>query len=147
MKSTLLKFNNWQVKKRQVKARADQILVLCPRCLQYHQCSQPITADPSTCKACGKCQVMDLVSLCNELGVKLQFATGGGAAVRLAKDPSIKAIVAIACQRELCLGLLFTMPKPVIAVENIFNKGPCVDTGVSIEQVRAALEDLIDRDS
>ncbi len=146
MRSTLIKFNNWQVKKRQVKAPAENILVLCPRCIQYHQCGQPVTHDPSTCKQCGKCQVMDLVNLCTELGVKLKIATGGGVAVKLAKDPSVKVIVAVACPRELCLGVLFTLPKPVIAIENILENGPCVDTGVSIEKVRQALEELIETD-
>ncbi|MCD6460562.1 DUF116 domain-containing protein [bacterium] len=143
MKTALLKFNNWQVKARKVKVRPEQILVLSPRCLQYHKCPQPVTTDPHSCKFCGKCQVMDMVKLCDELGVQLCFATGGGVAVKRSRDPKIKAIVAVACAKELCMGIVMTLPKPVFAVKNIFNNGPCVDTGVSIENVRSAIESFI----
>ena len=146
MKTTLLKLNNWQVKTRKIKVRPDQILVLSPRCIQYHKCPQPVTSDPHSCKFCGKCQVMDVVKLCDELGVNLCVATGGGVAVKRAKDPKIKAIVAIACAKELCMGIIMTLPKPVLAVKNILTNGPCVDTGVSIEDVRSALESLITED-
>jgi len=143
MKSTFLKFNNWQVNKRQVKAKAEEILVLCPRCLQNHTCRQDIITDTHNCKSCGKCQVMDLVKLCDQLGVNLYFATGGGMAVKMAKQRHIKIIVAIACEKELFYGILGTLPKPVVAVKNILPHGPCLDTGVSMEDVRKALEQII----
>jgi len=89
---------------------------------------------------------MDMVKLCDELGVHLCVATGGGVAVKRARDPKIKAIVAIACAKELCMGIFMTLPKPVLAVKNILTNGPCVDTGVCIEDVRSALESLIAQD-
>lgn len=146
MKSALIKLNNWQVKKRNIKVKPDEILVLCPRCLQNHTCGQDVITDVHNCKRCGKCQVMDLVELCDELGVRLRFATGGGMAVKMVKDPTVKAVVAIACEKELFMGLLTTIPKPVLAVKNVLPHGPCLDTGVSVDQVRAALEELIEKD-
>ncbi|MEW6536134.1 MAG: DUF116 domain-containing protein [Candidatus Auribacterota bacterium] len=144
MKTTLIKLNNWQVKKRQVKAKPHEILVLCPRCLQNHTCAQDLISDVHNCKHCGKCQVTELVKLCDELGVNLKFATGGGMAVKLVRDPGVKAVVAIACEKELFMGLLTTIPKPVLAVKNLLPHGPCVNTGVSIQNVREALLELIE---
>ena len=143
MKSTLVKINNWQVEKRKIKVKPEQILVLCPRCLQNHSCRQDIITDIHNCKFCGKCAVMDLVKLCDEMNVNLYFATGGGQAIKKAKDKNIKAIIAIACEKELFMGILGTMPKPVIGVKNILTNGPCFDTGVCVEEVRKAIEKLI----
>jgi len=76
--------------------------------------------------------------------VNLKFATGGGMAVKLVRDPGVKAVVAIACEKELFMGLLTTIPKPVLAVKNLLPHGPCVNTGVSIQNVREALLELIE---
>lgn len=145
MKGALVKINNWHVNKRQIKVKPDEILVLCPRCLQNHACPQDLITDANNCKQCGRCQVMELVALCKELGVRLHFATGGGMAIKLAKAHEIKVIVAIACEKELFYGILSTLPKPVLAVKNILPHGPCLDTGVAVNEVRSAIEKFIDR--
>lgn len=143
MKTTLLKLNNWLGNKRNIKVKPQEILVLCPRCLQNHTCKQDLISDVHNCKKCGLCSVKEIVELCDRYGVEMRFATGGGMAVKLAKQRHIKAIVAIACAKELCMGIMFTMPKTVFAVENVTPNGPCLDTGVNVENVRQALDKII----
>lgn len=143
MKTALLKLNKWQVNKRNVKVKPEEVLVLAPRCLQNHTCKQDLITDVHNCKKCGLCPTMDILELCDQYGVEMRFATGGGMAVKLCKQPHIKAIVAIACAKELCMGIMFTMPKAVFAVENVTPNGPCLDTGVNVDNVRQVLDNII----
>ena len=58
-----------------------------------------------------------------------------------------KAIVAIACERDLASGMADVFPIPVIGVLNERPNGPCCNTTVDPERVRAVVEQLIGRNS
>ncbi|MDI3538299.1 MAG: uncharacterized protein PWQ13_322, partial [Bacillota bacterium] len=56
-----------------------------------------------------------------------------------------KAVVAVACERDLTSGLLDVYPLPVLGILNDRPHGPCVDTRVDMERVRQAVLEFTGR--
>jgi uncharacterized protein len=132
--------NNLSVKGRRVRVKPEQILVLFPSCLQASGCEQNVVGDVANCKRCGRCKIGSMLELCERTGAQGAIAKGGRAAVERARQPDIKAIVAVACEKELKSGIFACLPKAVIAVANRRPNGPCNWTDVDIEDVEAAIQ-------
>ncbi|MDD3625850.1 MAG: DUF116 domain-containing protein [bacterium] len=97
------------------------ILILLPRCLK-----------PEIMK--------ELREYGKEIGCPVFTATGGSIARKVIKDIKPSAIIAIACERDLVAGLqdigLFI---PVLAFSNERPEGPCKNTRVDLEKIKAAI--------
>ena len=131
---------------RTLRVPAENLLLLVPHCLQRTQCGRNIIHDIDQCEHCGQCNVTDLLKLRYTFGVKCNLASGGKEAPSYVKDPAVKVIVAVACEEDLAAGIRASFPKPVVAIPNTRPHGPCKDTQVDIERVRATLESLVTRD-
>ena len=59
------------------------------------------------------------------------------------RDPAIKAVVAVACEKELADGIRAVIPKRVIAIPNERPNGPCKNIRVNTAAVRAAIQELL----
>jgi hypothetical protein len=70
-------------------------------------------------------------------------ATGGRLALELAKAEGVKAIVAVACEKELQAGLTGVFPKPSLGIINLRPHGPCRDTDVDLGEVEEAIAWLL----
>ncbi len=126
------------------KFRAEEILILAPHCLQNVNCPHKITIDVQNCHRCGRCSVNGLLQMAEEMGVKLVIASGGTFARKFAQELKPKAIVAIACERDLTSGIQDMQGIPVLGVLNERPNGPCYNTNVQLCKVRQAVEQLID---
>ena len=122
-----------------------RILLLTPHCLQESSCVHKVTHDVYNCKQCGRCQVGSLLQVAKDYGCQFIVVTGGTLARMKVKEARPKAIVAIACERDLASGMADVFPIPVIGVLNERPNGPCCNTTVDLERVRAAVEQLIGR--
>ena len=71
------------------------------------------------------------------------MTTGGTAARKAIRDLRPKAVLAVACERDLVSGLADTGRLPVIGIVNIRPNGPCSDTFVDMELLRSKLEGLL----
>ena len=129
------------------KVPADRILLLTPHCLQESSCVHKVTGDVYNCKQCGRCKVGDLLQITKDYGCKFLVATGGTLARLKVKEVRPKAIVAIACERDLASGMADVFPIPVIGVVNARPNGPCCNTTVDADRVREVVELLVDKDS
>jgi hypothetical protein len=116
---------------------------LLPRCIQNNQCINKVTIDIENCKKCGKCQIAEIINIGSSYGVRMVVATGGSIARKLIEDLKPKAIIAVACERELLTGVSDAKSTPVKAIVNIRPYGPCVNTGVDVSQVKNAIESFI----
>ena len=123
----------------------ERILLLTPHCLQESSCVHKVTHDVYNCKQCGRCQVGSLLQIAKEYGCQFIVVTGGTLARMKVKEARPKAIVAIACERDLASGMTDVFPIPVIGVLNERPNGPCRNTTVDPQRVRAAVEQLIGR--
>ena len=125
----------------------ERILLLTPHCLQESSCVHKVTHDVYNCKQCGRCQVGSLLQVAKDYGCQFIVVTGGTLARMKVKEARPKAIVAIACERDLASGMADVFPIPVIGVLNERPNGPCCNTTVDSERVRAVVEQLIGRNS
>lgn len=121
----------------------DKILILMPHCIQYDDCRLKVTRDVKNCAGCGKCEIGDLLVLTEKYGMELFVLTGGTVARRRLAEFRPKAVVAVACERDLTSGIQDAFPLPVLAIVNKRPHGYCVDTGVAVEDIKEAIEDLV----
>ena len=70
----------------------------------------------------------------------LVVATGGTLARQLVAKARPKAIIAVACERDLTSGIQDVFPIPVIGIFNERPFGPCFNTRVDIDRVEEAIQ-------
>ncbi|HOQ37297.1 MAG TPA: DUF116 domain-containing protein [Acetivibrio sp.] len=138
-----VELNNILVSKTGSKFAPEDILVLLPHCLQYSECGYKITNDVQNCKRCGRCSIGKIIEYCNERSVKVHVVTGGTAARNIASKYRPKAIIAVACERDLSSGIADVGKIPVIGIINDRPNGPCYNTLVNIDEFNKKLDDII----
>jgi hypothetical protein len=139
VQQSFIEVNNQLVRSNSHRTRPNRLLILLPHCIQDFDCQTKITGNIKNCKGCGKCEIKDLVALSDQYQVKIAVATGGTLARRIIVENRPEAIVAIACELDLTTGILDSYPLPVIGILNDRPHGPCINTKVDIEKVRAAI--------
>lgn len=138
-----IQFNNLLTRLRRVRVRPGELLLLVPSCLQKTGCAQTLGETIDDCNACGQCNVTDLLAIRDEFGIRCSMAAGGREALAFVRDPKVKAVVAVACEKELTQGILAVFPKPVLGVLNIQTNGPCRNTRLESDLVRAAVRSVL----
>ncbi|MDI6775421.1 MAG: DUF116 domain-containing protein [Verrucomicrobiota bacterium] len=144
LRGLIIRWNNVWVRKRRARVPPANLLLLLSRCLQRSLCRRKVARDPAECERCGGCDVAGLLALRDELKVQCRIADGGREALALTRDQSVRAVVAVACEKELFEGIRGAFPKPVLAILNETPNGPCHDTRVDVEGVRAAAREIIE---
>lgn len=135
--------NNRMILSQRIKVRPEEILVLLPHCLQRSACKHKITNDISNCKRCAACDIDDSIGLKEKYGVKMFVATGGTVARKIIKDQKTRAIIAVACERDLISGILDVRGIPVIGIVNDRPEGPCMNTRVKVRQIEEVIQHFI----
>lgn len=143
IKRSFIEVNNQLVLTKELKLMPSQILVLAPHCLQKSSCPHKITTDINNCKRCGGCPVNELLAIRDRFGVNIGLATGGTLARKYVKEYRPKAVVAIACERDLASGIQDSTPIPVLGVLNERPFGPCFNTQISVPRVEEAIRYFI----
>ncbi len=145
MRRILIRINNYITRRRRIRVPPEKLLLLAPHCLQNQDCRRKVTVDLAECARCGLCRVSDIIGLCREYGIAGHLAGGGRHALDTVRKPEVRAVVAVACEKELCEGIFAAFPKPVLAVVNELPNGPCRNTTVDIAAVRAAILELLEK--
>ncbi len=133
-----IELNNRLVKKNRYNTK--NILLLLPHCIQVDDCQIRLTHNIFNCKRCGRCEVKDLIGLAEEYQLNLFVATGGTLARKIVMEAKPEAIIAVACERDLSSGVVDTYPMPVLGIPNERPFGPCLNTRVDLNKVRAAID-------
>jgi len=139
----IITLNNRLVRWRRVRVRPEDILLLLPHCLHRQSCPQNVRHSLDECRRCGQCSIGALVAIRDDLGVVACIAGGGREALIQTRRPEIKAVVAVACHKELVQGIFAAFPKPVLAVSNQTPEGPCRNTLADPAAVIQAIESLM----
>ncbi|GEA15082.1 MAG: uncharacterized protein PWR22_273 [Moorella sp. (in: firmicutes)] len=140
IKASFIEMNNQLVRLQGLLIEPGKILLLAPHCLQWSGCPHKITVDVYNCRRCGRCPIDSLHALAERYGVRLAVATGGTLARHFVKQYRPRAVVAIACERDLTSGIQDTQPMPVLGVLNSRPHGPCLNTQVNLNQVEQAIQ-------
>lgn len=143
VKNSFIAVNNQLVRTSGIKPTPEEILLLLPHCVQWSACPHKITIDVENCKRCGMCVIKELLELRDKYGFKMGVATGGTLARKLVKEYRPKAIVAVACERDLTSGIQDSRPLPVLGVLNLRPNGPCYNTTLDIGLVEKAILEFI----
>lgn len=143
LEGSFIAVSNLLFRRKKIRVPADKLLVVTPHCLQLASCPHKITRDPHNCKRCGGCDIGALVALADEMGFHFFVATGGTLARQIVYKTRPKAVLAIACERDLMSGIQDVYPLPAVGVLNIRPNGPCYNTHVDMDLVRAQLEEII----
>ena len=139
IKNSFIEVNNHLVRSKLLKLRPSQVLLLVPHCLQNSDCPHKITVNINNCRRCGGCVINELLNLRDEYGINLGVATGGTLARKFVHEYRPRAIVAIACERDLTSGIQDSNPIPVLGVTNERPFGPCFNTRIEISKVKEAV--------
>ena len=70
---------------------------------------------------------------------KIFVATGGTLARKIIVDNKPKAVIAVACERDLTSGVREVNKIPVLGIFNSRPNGPCIDTNIKINEEKEAL--------
>lgn len=143
IRKVYIRLNNDYIYSNRYNISSDDILILIPHCIQKSECKLKITTDVKNCKSCGLCNVSDLLKLQNKYNVNVFIATGGTLARKKIKEVRPKAVVAVACERDLTAGVQDINKIPVLGVFNQRPNGPCVDTKIDIKEVENAIKFFI----
>ncbi|AGW12745.1 DUF116 domain-containing protein [Megalodesulfovibrio gigas] len=144
VRNSFIKVNNELVMQDWRRHPADRILLLLPHCLQASDCPRRLTYNVNNCKRCGRCPICELLALAEAYGVRLAIATGGTIARRIVVQTRPRLIIAVACERDLASGIQDAYPIPVFGVLNERPCGPCLDTRVDLDAVRAVLARVVE---
>ncbi|MDR4505379.1 MAG: DUF116 domain-containing protein [Candidatus Scalindua sp.] len=136
----LVSLNNLMTKLRKKKCPPEGLLLLFPHCIQNSKCKQNIKHDLNECRRCGKCKVKELLEVSEEYGISVAVASGGRIALKRVMAEEVQGVVAIACEKELRVGLMAAMPKAIVAVPNLRPYGYCVNTDVYLDDVLKAVK-------
>lgn len=139
IRSSYIAVNNYLVKSKHIILNGERVMILLPHCLQNNECPHKITVDINNCKQCGKCCVSDLVKLSQKYSAIIKVATGGTLARKLIKECRPSGVIAVACERDLSMGIQDSGSIPVFGVLNCRPNGPCFNTSVDIDKVEKAL--------
>lgn len=144
IESSFIAVSNQIIHQQNIRVPADRLLVVTPHCLQLASCPHKITRDPmANCKRCGRCDIGALVTLAEEMGFHFFVVTGGTLARQTVKKIRPKAVLAIACERDLTSGIQDVYPLPAVGVLNIRPNGPCYNTHVDMALVRQEIERML----
>ncbi|WP_207727031.1 DUF116 domain-containing protein [Anaerosolibacter carboniphilus] len=135
--------NNRLILSQRIQVKSEEILILLPHCLQKSDCKHKITNEISNCKRCGACDIDSLIALKEKYGVNIFVATGGTIARKIIKEQKPKAIIAVACERDLSSGILDVKGIPVIGLLNDRPEGPCINTRVKIDKAEEMIRYFI----
>ncbi|GAB6088301.1 DUF116 domain-containing protein [Alkaliphilus crotonatoxidans] len=135
--------NNRLIRANTYHLKGEELLVLTPHCLQKSSCPHKITHDVENCKRCGLCNIHQLMALKDQYNIQFCVVTGGTLARKMILERKPRAIIAIACERDLVSGLMDVKGVPVLAVINQRPQGPCVNTMVDLKEVEAAIQHFI----
>ena len=139
LRTSFVKVNNALTKAQKKRIKGDRILVLLPHCLQIDVCNRKITSDINNCVRCGRCPVGSLLALGDKYGLSLEVVNGGTLARSRVASFHPDGIVAVACERDLTLGIQDVYPIPVYGVINDRPYGPCHNTCVDMNLVEEAV--------
>lgn len=131
--------NNKNIYSNKYNLKEEDILILIPHCVQKNSCKLKVTNEIENCKQCGLCNIGDLVKLKQKTEVNIFVATGGTLARKIILDNKPKAVIAVACERDLTSGVQDINKIPVLGVFNKRPNGPCVDTSIDIKEVENAI--------
>lgn len=140
IRKIFIKINNAYIYSKKYNLNSEDLIILIPHCIQNHNCKLKVTNDIDNCKKCGMCKINELLQLKGKYNVKVFVATGGTLARKIIIDNKPRAVIAVACERDLTSGVKDVKGISVLGVFNSRPYGPCIDTNINIKEIEKAID-------
>lgn len=121
MGNSFIKVSNSLIRTSQRQITSGKILILVPRCLR-----RPIQKQ--------------IVSIANRYQCLIYTVAGGELARKVIAENRPAAIIGVACERDLLLGIRDVQHIPVIGIPNQRPEGPCKNTTVDYQKIEEAVQ-------
>jgi hypothetical protein len=142
LQRSFIRINNHLIQSLRLKVPYNRLLILTPHCVQKSVCGIKVTGTENHCTSCGMCRVGDLKILTQRYGVEVAIATGGTLARKVITEKKPKAILAVACERDLVSGIRDASKLPVYGIANERPHGPCKDTTFNLGELEMMIKEL-----
>jgi hypothetical protein len=142
---SFIALSNHLFQQKKTVVAPERLLLLLPHCLQRGDCPYKITQNVDNCRQCGNCRIGELLRICRTHGVNMAVVPGGTLARKAVMTIRPKAVLAVACERDLTSGIQDVFPFPVFGVLNERPCGPCFNTTVDTEIVEKTIRRIIGR--
>jgi hypothetical protein len=126
-------------RKRFVKTDYSNRILLLPQCLRSKDCEAELGEYGYVCKDCGRCHIPEIKGFAEELGYKVFILPGGGVVEKIIKAFKPKAVLGVACLKELVLGSIVCEKIKIPAQGVALLRDGCVEADVHWSEVREAL--------
>ncbi len=140
IRKVYVKLNNEYIYSNEYNFETKDILILIPHCVQKSICKLKVTSNINNCKECGMCNISSLLKLKEKTNVSIYVATGGTLARKIILENKPKAVIAVACERDLTSGVQDIRKIPILGVFNQRPNGPCIDTTINIDEIEKTIE-------
>ena len=125
LSNSFVKVSNALIRITTRNVRPDKLLILLPRCLQ-----KPL--------------MNKITTFSKSLNISVFTVPGGEKARQIVVKLKPKAIIGIACERDLLTGIQDILPKiPVIGIPNLTPEGPCKNTTIDIHEFEKAVQTFL----
>ncbi len=122
-----------------VKTDFSNRILLLPQCLRSRSCEAELTEYGYECSDCGKCRIPEIKKIAEDLGYKVFILPGGRIVEKIIKTFKPKAVLGVACLKELVLGSVACEKAGIPAQGVALLRDGCVETDVKLTEVFKAL--------
>jgi hypothetical protein len=128
MGQSFVKVSNILIRTSARRVKPEKLLILLPRCLQ-------------------KSLIQQITHFSKERHIAIYTVSGGEKAREVIYQTRPKAIIGVACERDLLSGIQEVLSKiPVIGIPNLRPEGPCKNTVIDIKEFEKAVQTFLGPD-
>jgi hypothetical protein len=128
MGNSFVKVSNLLIRTSARRVKPEKLLILLPRCLQ-------------------KSLIERITNFSKERHIAIYTVSGGEKAREVVYQTNPKAIIGVACERDLLSGIQEIMSRiPVIGIPNLRPEGPCKNTTIDMKEFEEALQTFLGPD-
>lgn len=102
--------------------------VFLPHCTRHKKCPAKLGKYGYECKECGRCSIKKVKQEAEKLGYQVYVVPGGSVVWKIIKDKKPKAVLGVACSKELVQALEITESHGMPAQTVTLLRDGCVDT-------------------
>lgn len=122
------------------------ISLFLPHCLKSRECPAGTDDEGLHCRKCGRCAMATLVSEAEKSGVRVFCAPGGSLIKALVMKYRPKAVMGVACWKEILLAFELLWDKGIFLQVFPLERDGCFETGVDPEPILSFLSELAARE-
>lgn len=121
----------------------EDISLFLPHCLKNRDCPAPTDEEGVHCRKCGRCVMATLVAKAEEAGVRVFCAPGGTLIKALIKKYRPKAVIGVACWKEILLAFELLWETGIFLQVFPLEKDGCFETSLNPQPLLDFLEELV----